>query len=317
MAPAWSEADIPDLGGVTAVVTGANRGIGLEVVRGLAANGAHVVLAVRRPDSGEAAAASLRAASPRAWLEVMRVDPADLASVHRFAEALGSRLDTLDLLVNNAGAGSNSPPRTADGFERAFGTNHLGHFALTGLLLPSLLASPRGRVITMASFAHGMGRIDFDSLDGSKSVTEMRAYAQSKLANLLFAYELQRRLSAREAPLRSVACHPGVAATPGLLGSLAERKGVPAALVHALVRRYAPTAAQGARPALFAATCPGLRGGDYIGPSGWLGVWGSPARARSSRRSHDEDLARQLWGVSESLTGVHYAIALADHRQAP
>jgi len=317
MATAWSEADIPDLNGVTAVVTGANRGIGLEVVRGLATKRARVVLAVRRQESGEAAAASLRATSPRVSLEVMSLDLADLASVHRFAEALGSRLGTLDLLVNNAGAGSSSPPRTVDGFERAFGTNHLGHFALTRLLLPSLLASPKGRVVTMTSFAHRMGRIDFDNLDGSKRVTELAAYGQSKLANLLFAYELQRRLSAEKAPLRSVACHPGVAATPGLLGSLAEQKGVLAALLHALVRRCAPTAAQGARPALFAATWPDLRGGDYIGPSGWLGVWGGPAPARSSRRSHDQALARQLWEVSESLTGVHYTFAPADRRQAP
>jgi len=313
----WSVADIPDLGGVTAVVTGANRGIGLEIVRGLATKGAHVVLAVRRPEHGEAAAASMRATSPRLSLEVMRLDLADLASVHRFAEALGSKQGTLDLLVNNAGAAPDSPPRTVDGFERAFGTNHLGHFALTGLLLPSLLASPGGRVVTMTSFAHGMGRIDFGSLDGSKGLPDLRAYAQSKLANLLFAYELQRRLSAANAPLLSVACHPGVAATPGLLGSLTEQKGVLAGLMHALAMRYAPTAAQGARPALFAATWPGLPGGEYIGPSGWLGVRGGPAPARSSRRSHDKALARLLWEISESMTEVHYTFAPADHRRAP
>ena len=145
----------------------------------------------------------------------------------------------------------------------------------------------------------------------------MRAYAQSKLANLLFAYELQRRLSAANAPLLSVACHPGVAATPGLLGSFAGQKGVLAGLMHALVRRYAPTAALGARPALFAATWPGLRGGEYIGPSGWLGVRGGPVPARSSRRSHDKALARQLWEISESMTEVHYTFAPADHRRAP
>ena len=323
----WSVADIPDLGGVTAVVTGANRGIGLEIVRGLATKGAHVVLAVRRPEHGEAAAALMRATSPRLSLEVatsprlslevMRLDLADLASVHRFAEALGSKQGTLDLLVNNAGAAPDSPPRTADGFERAFGTNHLGHFALTGLLLPSLLASPGGRVVTMTSLAHGMGRIDFGSLDGSKGLPHLRAYAQSKLANLLFAYELQRRLSAANAPLLSVACHPGVAATPGLLGSLTEQKGVLAGLIRALARRYAPTAAQGARPALFAATWPGLPGGEYIGPSGWLGVRGGPAPARSSRRSHDKALARLLWEISESMTEVRYTFAPADHRRAP
>ncbi|HXZ99099.1 MAG TPA: oxidoreductase [Candidatus Binatia bacterium] len=317
MAPDWTEATIPDLHGVTAAVTGANRGIGLEIVRGMTSKGAHVVLAVRRPESGEAAAESIRAKFPDALLEVTRLDLADLASVRRFAETVGSRFTSLDLLINNAGAGPESPPRTVDGFERAFGTNHLGHFALVGLLLPRMLASSRGRVVTISSFAHGMGRLDFDSLDGSKHLSAMAAYAQSKLANTLFAYELQRRLSAAGADLISVACHPGVAATPSLLGSPDTPRGIVSGLMHALLRRFAPTAAHGAQPALYAATASEVRGGDYIGPGGWLGVWGGPGRVRSSRRTRDETLARQLWDVSERMTGVTYAFGAPDRSEVP
>jgi len=173
----WSVADMPDLTGMTAVVTGANRGIGLEVARGLAGQGAHVVLAVRRPERGEAAAAAIRATSPVAWLEVMALDLADLASVHRFAAAIRSRWEELDLLINNAGVGSASLRRTADGFELVFGTNHLGHFALTGLLLPALTRPPPARVVTVASLAHGRGHIDFDNLDASKGYANFQTYS--------------------------------------------------------------------------------------------------------------------------------------------
>jgi NAD(P)-dependent dehydrogenase (short-subunit alcohol dehydrogenase family) len=289
-----------------AVVTGANSGIGLEVARGLASRGAHVVLAVRRIDRGQAAASAILASSPGARLEVMELDLADLASVHRFADALGARPDGLDLLINNAGVASTLLQRTADGFELGFGTNHLGHFALTGLLLPAILASPGGRVVTVTSLAHASGRIDFDNLDGSNGYSPSAAYSQSKLANVLFAYEFERRFSAAGAGQLSVACHPGWAATNMTVGSAEQNRRPQERLLRALARRLAPSAAQGARPIVFAATSTDVRGGDFIGPGGPFSVWGSPARVRSSALTYNQDLARRLWEVSESLTGVHY-----------
>jgi hypothetical protein len=292
-------------------VTGANSGIGLEVARGLASRGAHVVLAVRRIDRGQAAVSAILASSPGARLEVMELDLADLASVHRFADALRSRLDGLDLLINNAGVASTLLQRTADGFELVFGTNHLGHFALTGLLLPAILASPSGRVVTVTSLAHARGRIDFDNLDGSKGYSPSAAYSQSKLANVLFAYGLQRRLSSAGADQLSVACHPGWAATNMTVGSTERNQRPQERLLQTLARHLAPSAAQGARPIVFAATSPDVRGGDFIGPGGPFSVWGRPGRVRSSDLTYNQDLARHLWEVSESLTGVHYTFAAA------
>ena len=313
MASPWSEVDIPDLIGKTAVVTGASSGIGLEVARGLASKRAHVVLAVRSTERGEAAASAILATSPRASMEVLSLDLADLASVHRFAEALGSRIDAIDLLINNAGVAGSSLQRTADGFELVLGTNHLGHFALTGLLLPRILSAPKARVVTVSSLVHISGHIDFDNLDASKGYKRTRVYSQSKLANVLFAYELQRRLSAASFTQLSVACHPGWAATNMTVGSPDENQRVLDRLFRLMSSRFAPTAAQGARPTLFAATSPDVRGGDFIGPGGRFGVWGSPTRVRSSARSYDEDLARHLWQASESMTGVRYSFAAAAH----
>jgi NAD(P)-dependent dehydrogenase (short-subunit alcohol dehydrogenase family) len=242
-------------------------------------------------------------------MEVIALDLADLTSVHRFADALRSRVKALDLLINNAGVASSSLQRTVDGFEADFGTNHLGHFALTGLLLPAILASPSRRVVTVTSLAHARGHIDFDNLDGSKGYSPSAAYSQSKLANVLFAYELQRRFSAAGAGQLSVACHPGWAATNMTVGSTEQNQRPQDRLLRALASRLAPSAAQGARPILFAATSPAVRGGDFIGPGGPFSVWGSPARVRSSDLTYNQDLARRLWEVSESLTGVHYAFA--------
>lgn len=276
-------ADIPGLTGKTAVVTGANRGIGLEVARGLAGKGAQVVLAVRDTRRGEAAAAAIRATSPGASVEVMALDLADLASVHRFAAAVRSRWHALDLLINNAGVGSASLRRTADGFELVFGTNHLGHFALTGLLLPALSGPSAERVVTVASLAHGRGRIDFGNLDASRGYANFRAYSQSKLANLLLAYELHRRLSAAGAGLLSVAAHPGWAATDMNIRPLEERRRLRDELALRLTRRLAATPAQGAHPILYAATSPRVRGGDYIGPAGRSGLWGPPGSGPAAK----------------------------------
>ena len=311
----WSAADIPDLTGMTAIVTGANRGIGLEIARGLASKGAHVILAVRRTGRGEAAADAIRAISPAASLEVMALDLADLASVHRFAAAVRERWQALDLLVNNAGVGSASLRRTADGFELVFGTNHLGHFALTGLLLPALTGAAAARVVTVASLAHARGDIDFGNLDAAKGFAMGRAYSQSKLANLLFAYELHRRLSAAGAGLLSVAAHPGWAATEMEIRPPGERRRPVEAVLHVLTMLLAAPPAQGARPALYAATSPQVRSGDYIGPRS--GLRGPPAPVRSSDRSHDPDLARHLWQVSEEMTGVHFSFPAVAARSSP
>jgi NAD(P)-dependent dehydrogenase (short-subunit alcohol dehydrogenase family) len=289
----WSVADIPDLTGGTAVVTGANRGIGLEVARGLAGKGAHAVLAVRRTERGEAAAAAIQATSPGASLEVMALDLADLASVHRFAAAIRSRWQALDLLINNAGVGSASLQRTADGFELAFGTNHLGHFALTGLLLPAMTGPPAARVVTVASLAHAPGHIDFGNLDASKGYAELRAYAQSKLANLLFAYELHRRLSATGAGLLSVAAHPGWAATDMNIRPPQERRRPVDQLWRALTKRLAapncwlplvfgdpPWAPSYCRPP-WASRSVAVRGRMAVCAAGWSG--GLPAASCPGR----------------------------------
>jgi len=310
----WTAADIPDLTGMTAIVTGANRGIGLEIARGLAGNGAHVILAVRRTGRGDAAADAIRATSPAASLEVMALDLADLASVHRFAAAIRARWQALDLLVNNAAVGSASLRRTADGFELVFGTNHLGHFALTGLLLPALTGPAAARVVTVASLAHARGDIDFGNLDAAKGFAMGRAYSQSKLANLLFAYELHRRLDAAGAGLLSVAAHPGWAATEMEIRPPGERRRPVEAVLHVLTMHLAAPPAQGARSALYAATAPQVRGGDYIGPRS--GLRGPPAPVRSSDRSHDPELARRLWQVSEQMTGVHFSFPAVGARSA-
>ncbi len=303
----WTMADMPDQHGRQIIVTGANSGIGYETVRALAARGAQVTLAVRNAEKGQAAVERLTDENPQAAVEVMPLNLADLASVRQFAEAWQQRSRSLSLLINNAGVMAIPFRRTADGFEMQFGTNHLGHFALTGLLLPTLLATPDARVVTVSSMNHMAGSIQFDNLDGAKDYRVWRAYGQSKLANILFAYELDRRLRAAGASTISVACHPGYAATnlqavgPQMSGSRFMQ-----AVFQAANRLFAQSAAMGALPVLYAATAPEVVGGDYIGPRQWGGAHGYPGKARSSPRSYDADLAKRLWDASETLTGVHY-----------
>ena len=296
---AWSVDDIPDMTGRRAIVTGANSGIGLIAACELARHGASVVLACRNMHKGEAALAKLRAAGADA--ELAPLDLGDLASVCAFA---ASHPGPLDLLLNNAGV--MAPPRaeTADGFELQLGTNHLGHFALTGLLLGNLQAARAPRVVTVSSAAHRMGRIDFDDLHGERRYRRWRAYGQSKLANLLFMLELDRRARAAGSALLSVGAHPGYAATnlqfaaPPLHERLAMR------VLNVVV---AQSAEQGALPPLHAATVPGLPGGAYIGPDGRGEARGRPRFVSMSERAQDPETARRLWDVSESLTGVTYA----------
>ncbi|MGH8897368.1 MAG: oxidoreductase [Egibacteraceae bacterium] len=310
---AWTAQDIGDLSGSLVLVTGGNSGIGLAAVRALGGHGAHVLLACRDLAKGDQAAASVRKEHPRAAVEVLRLDLADLGSVAEAAEWVGQRHSRLDVLVNNAGVMAVPYRLTLDGFELQFGTNHLGHFALTGRLLALLLAAPSARVVTVSSSAHRMGRIDFENLDGSRGYRKWRAYSQSKLANLLFTFELQRRAGAAGADLVAVAAHPGYAATnlqrrgPQMSGSRVGER------VMGLANRlFAQSPAAGALPALYAATTADVRGGDYIGPDGRGELRGYPTKVGASAAARDPVVAGRLWAVSEELTGVRYSWSSED-----
>ena len=295
MAGRWTAADVPDQTGKTAVVTGANSGLGLVIARELARAGARVVMACRNVAKGERAAAEV---GPPARVE--ELDLASLQSVRAFAERLPE--ERVGLLVNNAGV--MAPPRrlTADGFESQIGTNHLGHFALTGLLLGRLRMAPDPRVVTMSSGAHRIGRINFDDLHGGRRYNNWLAYGQSKLANLLFAFELQRRAGDM---LKSIAAHPGYAATNlQFAGPVHWYERASMAFSN---RVLAQSAEQGALPPLYAATVRDVPGGSYIGPDGFIELRGYPHLVTAAGRAYDEDLAGRLWRASEELTGVHYA----------
>ncbi len=301
---AWTEADVPGQSGRTAVVTGANSGIGFEAARVLAQRGAAVVLACRDVTRAGAAAARITGSTPDARVTVVRLDLASLASVRAAAQEIRAGHDRLDLLINNAGLMIPPYGTTADGFELQFGTNHLGHFAFTGLLLDRLLTARGSRVVTVSSNAHRMGRINFDDLASRRRYRRMAAYAQSKLANLLFTYELQRRLAAAGARTAALAAHPGTATTnlTRYLPSAVELGN------RAFGAVMAQNAAMGALPALRAATDPAARGGEYYGPAGWFGIKGYPRRVASTGRSHDEQAQRRLWRESEHLTGVTFPV---------
>jgi NAD(P)-dependent dehydrogenase (short-subunit alcohol dehydrogenase family) len=299
MSARWTTDDVPGQGGRLAVVTGANTGLGFETAQVLAARGASVVLAVRNVEKGKQAAARIAAAAPGATVTVQELDLSSLDSVRTAAAALRAGHPRIDLLICNAGV--MYPPRqtTGDGFELQFGTNHLGHFALTGLLLEQMLPVPGSRVVTVSSVGHRMqARINFDDLQWERSYSRVRAYGQSKLANLMFTYELQRRLSAAGTTI-AVAAHPGFAATELM-------RHTPAAAV--VTPLFSQDAAMGALPVLRAATDPGVLGGQYYGPGGFLGLRGYPKLVASSRRSHDEAVQRRLWAVSEELTGVTFPV---------
>jgi NAD(P)-dependent dehydrogenase (short-subunit alcohol dehydrogenase family) len=290
---AWDVQQIPDQSGRTVVVTGANSGIGLVTARALAGAGAHVVLAVRDTQQGSLAAAGIDGST-----EVMPLDLADLASVRSFAEGWDG---DLDVLVNNAGVMAVPRARTADGFELQFGTNHLGHFALTNLLLRHIT----DRVVTVSSTAHRMGRIDLDDLNGERrGYRRWRAYGQSKLANLLFTLELERRLESCGSRVRAMAAHPGYAAT-----NLQSRTGNP--LMNSLMavgnRLFAQSDAMGALPTLYAAT-QDLPGASYVGPNGRREARGHPTLVGRSEAATDTEMAARLWARSEELTGVPFGL---------
>jgi NAD(P)-dependent dehydrogenase (short-subunit alcohol dehydrogenase family) len=299
----WTLADAPTQTGQTAVVTGANSGLGYETTKGLAANGAEVVMACRNVSRGESARQDIEREVPDASLHVAELDLASLESVAAFAERFCAEYDALDLLVNNAGVMALPRRETADDFEMQFGTNHLGHFALTGHLLDAVQAANAPRVATMSSAFHERGQMAFDDLQSERSYDRWAAYGQSKLANLLFAYELDRRAKA----ITSVGVHPGYAATnlqtagPEMEGSTLRKVGM--SVANAIIGQEPD---DGALPMLYALTMPGVSGGEYYGPSGFLSMRGGPERQRSHERSYDRQTAQRLWAVSENLTGVSY-----------
>ena len=297
----WRESDVPEQAGRTALVTGANSGIGFETARVLAERGAAVVLACRDPGKASAAAASIAAAAPRASLSVVRLDLASLASIRAAAEELRAAHDRLDLVINNAGLMMPPYGRTEDGFELQFGTNHLGHFALTGLLLDRMMGVPGSRVVTLSSNGHRMGRIDFGNLQWEHGYRRPAAYGRSKLANLLFTYELQRRLAAAGAATAALAAHPGTSRTE-------LTRHLPAWMRAGALVVPNQSSAMGALPTLRAATDPGAQGGEYYGPAGFGEFTGPARRVESSARSRDSEAARRLWDESERLTEVTYPV---------
>jgi len=301
----WTSGKIPDLTGKVIIVTGANSGIGYEAAKAFARRNADVILACRSMDKAQAALADIQTEIPHAQVEAMQLDLASQASIHQFAGAFKANYDQLDVLVNNAGIMMTPYGTTEDGFEQQFGTNHLGHFALTGLLIDLLLKTPSSRVVTVSSTGHRMGNMDFDNLmyEGSSGYSPASAYGRSKLANLLFTYELQRRFEAIGTDTIATAAHPGGTNT-NLGRHLADNWYMK--LAEPLVGRMMQEADMGALPTIRGAVDPNAKGGDYYGPDGFMEQGGYPVIVQSNDASHNRADAKQLWAVSEELTGVTY-----------
>ena len=303
---AWTENNVPDESGRLAIITGSNTGLGYDTARVLAARGAHVVMAVRDTAKGEAAATRIRQLTRGAEVTVHKLDLGSLESVKQAGAELAAAYPRVDLLINNAGVMYPPKSTTADGFELQFGTNHLGHFALTGLLLGNLLPVDGSRVVVVASIAHNLrAKIDFEDLQWERrSYDRVASYGQSKLANLMFAYDLQRRLAAAKAKTIAVAAHPGVAATE--LVRHIPGAGLPG--VNWLSGKLLNSAEMGALPTLRAATDPAVKGGQYWGPDGFRELRGHPVLVDSSKQSKDVAVQQRLWKVSEELTGVTFPV---------
>lgn len=296
----WTLDNAPELVGKVAIVTGANSGIGVDTAAGLAQKGATVIMACRDLQKARPVAAAIRQQWPGSRIEVMPLDLSNLDAVHAFAADFLRQYQRLDLLINNAGVMHPPYSKTAQGFEMQFGVNHLGHFALTGLLLDCLNRTPAARVVTVSSGSHRFGTIDFDDLNWEKrKYAPNAAYGQSKLANLLFTYELQHRLRAAGKGTLAVAAHPGYTSTN-------LQKHTPAIMfINPL---FGQPAAMGALPTLYAAMASDVQGCDYIGPDGLFEMRGYPTKVNSNARSHDMAVAKRLWGVSEAATGVKYSV---------
>lgn len=301
----WTINNIPDLSGKVIIVTGANSGIGFEAARAFALKGATTILACRNDDKAREALSKIITESPDARAEIMCLDLASLDSIHEFAEAFKARFDRLDVLLNNAGIMMVPYRKTDDGFESQMGTNHLGHFALTGLLIEILEKTPGSRVVNISSGGHRMGSMDFDNLlyEQGKGYSPTAAYGRSKLSNLLFTYELERRIEANGRNPIAVAAHPGLSVT-----HLADHfaGGHIKGLIHFFYQFIAQNAAMGALPGIRAAVDPDVKGGQYYGPDGPRESQGYPILVQSNEVSHDEEDAKRLWKVSEELTGVRY-----------
>jgi NAD(P)-dependent dehydrogenase (short-subunit alcohol dehydrogenase family) len=303
MTAKWTATDVPDQTGRVAIVTGANSGLGYDTAAVLAGKGAHVVLAVRNLDKGNEAAERIRSASPDAEVTLQELDLTSLDSVRKASDELRAAHPRIDLLINNAGV-MYVPQRetTKDGFEMQFGTNHLGHFAFTGQLLDNMLPVEGSRVVTVSSVGHRiLARIHFEDAQLERKYNRIEAYGQSKLANLLFTYELQRRLSQKGTPTVALAAHPGFADTELM-------RHMPGFIPDFFWKPFAQPAAMGALPTLRAATDPGARGSQYYGPDGIGETTGHPKVVKSSAQSHNEDIQRRLWTMSEELTGVTYPV---------
>ena len=301
----WTTSDIPDLTGKTAIITGANSGVGYETALELARRDATTIIACRSSSRGEAAMQRLRNAVPHARVDLMLLDLGDLSSISRFVEEIQSFRQELHILVNNAGIMATPYLTNSSGFESQFGTNHLGHFALTAKLMPLLSAAPSARIVNVSSLAHRGEKIDFENLQtGNRRYNRWRAYGRSKLANLLFTYELQRRLDNAEIQhVKSLAAHPGVSRT-----NIAQGLGVIGKIAMPVAGLFFQSAQMGALPILRAATDPEARGGQYYGPDKPNERKGYPVIVTSSSESHDAEVARRLWEQSEKLTGVKFEI---------
>lgn len=293
----WTTKDIPDMQGKTILITGANSGIGYEAASALAVKKAQVVMACRNMEKGQRAMQQIMEEYPQAKVDLMEMDLSSMDQVRAFAADFLAKYPRLHVLINNAGVMATPFRHTADGFELQFGTNHLGHFLLTGLLYERLQGTPNSRVVTVSSYAHHAGRINFDDLQSERSYQKWQAYGQSKLSNLLFAKELQRRSEQAGGNPISIAVHPGYAAT-----NLQHTTWF-FSMLNPLV---AQSQEMGALPTLYAATSPDVRGGEYIGPNGFLGQRGYPHLARPSKAARDQATAQRLWQVSEELAGVKY-----------
>ena len=301
----WNADDIPDQSGRTAIVTGGNSGLGYYTSLELARHGAKVVVASRSDVRGKEAIARIIAEVPNADVELRSLDLADLSNIRTFADGIQSSYPAVDLLVNNAGVMAIDKATTADGFEMQMGTNHLGHFALTGLLLPLMLNVEGARVVTVSSNAHKPAKLDLDDLQHEKRYRKWIVYGQTKLANLLFTYEFQRRLTSADAALISVAAHPGTAAT-NLVRVSAGDNPIKAAVMTTGIRFFSQSGSRGALPQLYAATAPEVEGGEYFGPNGIAEQFGYPKRVDSTSASKNLETAAELWTMSEKLTGVTF-----------
>ncbi|MEM7132963.1 MAG: oxidoreductase [Chloroflexota bacterium] len=301
----WTTDNIPDLTGKVAIVTGANSGLGLETAKEFARKSAQTILACRSMDKAQTALVTIQSELPDAQAEIMQLNLASLASVRAFAEAFKAKYDQLDILANNAGIMMVPYDKTEDDFERQMGTNHLGHFALTGLLFDLISQTPCSRVVNVSSSGHRMGKMDFDNLlyDDSDKYTPAGAYGRSKLANLLFTRELQKRFEAQEIDAMALASHPGGSDTN--LGNHLE-DSLWFKLLSGLMGRMMQSAAMGALPTIRAAVDPSARGGQYYGPNGFMEMSGAPILVKSSKAAQSDTDARRLWEMSEELTGVRY-----------